>query len=93
MNKFVKFSKSILLRRTYSSGVAKDGAYTRALQKYPMLMQSVQAGALMGGGDLIAQFLIEKKSTNQLDLRRTLQFASMGLFVVSVAIKFSGRIS
>lgn len=81
-----RLAKGVLIqttRRQYCSQANKDGAYKRALQKYPMLMQSVQAGALMGGGDLIAQHFIEKKRPDQLNLKRTLQFAGMGLFVVS----------
>lgn len=81
-----RLTKSVLVqatRRQYSSQAPKDGAYKRALQNYPLLMQSVQTGALMGCGDLTAQFLIEKKRPNQLNWKRTLQFAAMGLFVVS----------
>lgn len=49
-------------------------------------MQSLQASALMGGGDLIAQSLVEKKTRDKLDLKRTLQFASLGLLVVCILI-------
>lgn len=77
--------KSVLVhvtRRQYCSQVNKDGAYKRALQKHPLLMQSLQTGALMGTGDLLAQVLVEKKRQGQLNLRRTLQFVGMGLVIV-----------
>lgn len=47
------------------------------------MVPALQAGLLMGGGDLIAQYFIEDKPLDQLDLKRTLSFASIGLFVVS----------
>lgn len=87
-------TKILLLRPLVQQTVRKcatqsPGAYQRALQNYPLLMQSLQASALMGGGDLIAQFFIEKKRPDQLNLRRTLQFAGMGLFVVSMDFRLT----
>lgn len=61
----------------------KDGVYTRVLKKYPLLMQAVQTGILMGSGDIIAQYFVEDKRVNQIDLKRTSQFAGMGFLVVS----------
>lgn len=84
-----RLSRGVLVRvthRQYCSQTNKDGVYKRAIQRFPLLMQSLQVGALMGGGDLISQLVIEKKRQDQLNLKRTLQFASMGLLVVSVDI-------
>lgn len=72
--------------RNYATQPSNVGAYQRAIQNYPLLAQALQTGALMGFGDLMAQYFVEKKRTDQLNLRRTLQFAAIGLFVVSLAI-------
>lgn len=91
---FSRFTKTLLVQpqfrhafRNYASQPPKDGAYKRAIKNYPLVMQSLQTGALMGCGDLMAQYLIEKKRTDQLNLKRTLQFAAIGLFVVSLTIR------
>lgn len=52
--------------------------YQEALRKRPYLVQAVQAGTLMGAGDLISQTFIEKRSP---DLKRTLKFSSIGFFI------------
>ena len=53
--------------------------YQRLLTSYPILMQSVQSGLLMGTGDVIAQKYVEKKY--DLDLVRTIKFGSIGFFI------------
>ncbi|KAL1380476.1 hypothetical protein pipiens_014164 [Culex pipiens pipiens] len=58
--------------------------YKRALVKYPVLMQSVQSGILMGTGDVIAQTLVEKRQFNQLDGMRAIRFFGIG-FVIGVS--------
>lgn len=53
-------------------------AYQRFITKYPVLSQAVQTGALMAGGDLIAQTAIEGKRVDKANYLRTAQFASVG---------------
>lgn len=79
---FSRLSKQVQLRQ-YCSQAAKDGIYNRALKKYPLLMQAIQTSGLMGTGDLISQCLVEGKRGNEIDLKRTLKFAAMGMLVVS----------
>lgn len=55
--------------------------YQKTLVKYPILIQAVQSGVLMGTGDLIAQSIVEKKPFENINWLRTAQFASVGLFV------------
>ncbi|XP_045760928.1 protein Mpv17 [Maniola jurtina] len=59
--------------------------YQKVLARRPYLVQAIQTGALMGAGDLIAQIIIEKKST--VDYKRTLKFSSIGLFVGGPALR------
>ncbi|GLG92853.1 Mpv17-like protein [Gryllus bimaculatus] len=51
----------------------------RWLQENPTIFESLQAGAVMGTGDLIAQKLIEKKET--IDTKRLAAFTGFGLFI------------
>ncbi|XP_029670930.1 protein Mpv17 isoform X2 [Formica exsecta] len=59
--------------------------YQKALKMYPMGMQAVQAGILMGLGDQIAQNFIDNSKT--IDLVRTMQFAGIGLFISGPATR------
>ncbi|XP_055546142.1 protein Mpv17-like [Wyeomyia smithii] len=52
--------------------------YKRALVKYPILVQSVQSGILMGSGDIIAQTLIEKRKLTGIDGMRAFRFFGIG---------------
>ena len=81
LNRISPFLRSTA--RSYCSKTPKNGATKDAPQKFSLIVPSLQASSLMGGGDLIAQFLVEKKSVDQVNMKRTLQFAGMGLFVVS----------
>ncbi|KAF5269265.1 hypothetical protein FQR65_LT02566 [Abscondita terminalis] len=56
--------------------------YTNALRKYPLITSSIQTGALMVSGDVIAQTLIEGTSFKNLNLVRTTQFGIVGLCFV-----------
>ncbi|KAK7866370.1 hypothetical protein R5R35_003293 [Gryllus longicercus] len=51
----------------------------RWLQENPTIFESLQAGAVMGTGDLIAQKLLEKKET--IDTKRLAAFTGFGLFI------------
>lgn len=59
--------------------------YRKLLHNHFMAVQSVQTGLLMGAGDCIAQTAVEKADWPRYDLKRTAQFAGLGLcFVVSL---------
>ncbi|XP_044751551.1 protein Mpv17-like [Coccinella septempunctata] len=56
-------------------------SYKNALQKYPVIVQSVQVGTLMGIGDVIAQKFVEQRhSEKSYDFRRTANFVLLGTF-------------
>lgn len=55
--------------------------YQRVLNRRPYFMQAVQAGTLMGAGDLISQTFIENKSLKEVDYKRMLKFSSIGFFI------------
>jgi len=61
--------------------------YRNAMAKYPTLISSVQAGALMGAGDAVSQVLIEKRSLKEYEFSRSLRFASLGLFLVGPTLR------
>ncbi|KAK8386602.1 hypothetical protein O3P69_017827 [Scylla paramamosain] len=58
-------------------------AYSRLLNKYPITVQCLQAGVLMGAGDASSQFLVEGKSLNEYEWRRTARFFALGTFFVA----------
>lgn len=61
--------------------------YKRVLNKHPVLTQTIQVGVVMGGGDVISQVVVEKKSYKEYNFLRTAQFSSVGLcFLVSITI-------
>ncbi|EZA47821.1 hypothetical protein DMN91_011608 [Ooceraea biroi] len=60
--------------------------YQRALIKYPVRTQAVQAGILMGLGDQIAQNFIENESKT-IDFVRTMQFTGIGFFITGPATR------
>ncbi|ALC49042.1 CG11077, partial [Drosophila busckii] len=49
--------------------------------------ESIKVGLIMGGGDMIAQFGIEKKSFNEWNYARTARFGALGLVVVGPALR------
>uniref|UniRef100_A0A182TJS1 Mitochondrial inner membrane protein Mpv17 n=1 Tax=Anopheles melas TaxID=34690 RepID=A0A182TJS1_9DIPT len=55
--------------------------YKRALVRYPVLVQSVQSGLLMGAGDVIAQGFIERKDWQSFDGMRAFKFFGIGFCV------------
>lgn len=55
--------------------------YTKFLSRYPLTTQSIQAGILMGTGDIIAQTVVEKRELTQINLTRTAPYAAAGLIV------------
>lgn len=60
--------------------------YQRALTRYPVGTQAVQAGILMGLGDQIAQNFIETDSKG-VDFVRTMQFTGIGFFISGPATR------
>lgn len=63
------------------SNMSLSSLYKRALVKYPVLVQSVQSGILMGSGDIIAQTLIEKRNLKTLDGMRAFRFFGIGFCI------------
>lgn len=61
--------------------------YKTVLERRPYVVQAVQTGTLMAAGDLISQTFIEKKTLQQTDFRRTLQFSSIG-FIIGVSTRY-----
>ncbi|XP_041974486.1 protein Mpv17 [Aricia agestis] len=61
--------------------------YHQLLHKHPILMQAVQTGLLMGTGDIISQTLIEKRTREQFDFKRTAQFSSIGFFALGPSLR------
>lgn len=56
--------------------------YEKVLKRYPLLTSSIQTAMLMGTGDIISQTVIEETPLTKVNLKRTTQFASVGLFLV-----------
>lgn len=56
--------------------------YVNALRRYPLAVQSFQAGILMGAGDVISQFVVEQKKFEQFQWQRTFRFFGLGTFFV-----------
>lgn len=56
--------------------------YCKILDKHMLLVQSLQAGILMGTGDLIAQTCIEKRKISHLHYHRTGEFFLLGTCLV-----------
>lgn len=53
----------------------------RSIERYIFIFSNIQAGALMGTGDFLAQTVLEKTKVSQLDYVRTLRFFSIGFFI------------
>ncbi|KAJ8913558.1 hypothetical protein NQ315_017109 [Exocentrus adspersus] len=58
--------------------------YRRMLCRRPILVQSVQTGAVMGLGDVLTQKFIEKKC--ELDCMRTARYTAFGSFITGPAL-------
>ncbi|XP_014229108.1 protein Mpv17 [Trichogramma pretiosum] len=62
-------------------------AYKQLIVKYPLGMQALQAGALMGLGDQFAQNLVERKSFKELNFDRTAKFFAIGFCIAGPATR------
>ena len=50
-------------------------------QILPVLIPSIQTSILMATGDVLAQTIVEKKRNEKYKLKRTCQFAGVGLIL------------
>ncbi|KAJ6618222.1 Protein Mpv17 [Pseudolycoriella hygida] len=62
--------------------------YQRTLEKRPYLMQAIQAGILMGAGDLCAQKFFSQTETVDIDYIRTAKFCSIGFVFAGPCCRF-----
>ncbi len=75
------YKNCVIQSRRNFLGITKS--YQRTLEKRPYLVQAIQAGILMGSGDLCAQTFFPTSESNEIDYIRTLKFCSIGFaFVV-----------
>lgn len=82
MNFVRALGTNLRLVRQYSSSARNP--YSYALAKFPVLTQATQTGLLMASGDLIAQYFVEKKRLEQLDIKRTSHFMLIGFCIAVI---------
>lgn len=81
----LKVPSSFNLSGTSCKSSTLASRYRNLLKTRPILVQAVQAGLLMGTGDLIAQAYIEKTPLPEVNYVRSCKFFALGLiFVVSI---------
>ncbi|KAK2169247.1 hypothetical protein NP493_1199g02002 [Ridgeia piscesae] len=61
--------------------------YLRVLAKHPYKTQSSTTGGLMAVGDVVAQFVVEKKSVDEYSGKRTGRFLVFGMFVLGPLLR------
>lgn len=84
------YKNFIIQSRRNFLGITKT--YQRTLEKRPFLVQAVQAGLLMGAGDLCAQKFFTQTETVNIDYIRTLKFFTIGTFIVRIILdNFEGK--
>lgn len=74
------YKSCIMQSRRNFLGITKS--YRRTLEKRPYLVQAIQAGILMGAGDLIAQKFFADTEAANIDYIRTLKFFSIGFLLI-----------
>ncbi|XP_017963328.1 mpv17-like protein [Drosophila navojoa] len=57
------------------------------MSRFGYLREGVNVALLMGAGDMIAQFFIEKKEFSAWNISRTARFSAVGLIVVGPALR------
>ncbi|VDL61493.1 unnamed protein product [Hymenolepis diminuta] len=60
--------------------------YSNLLLKYPVSTQSISTGIIMGGGDIIAQKIVERRK--EWNISRTLKFGGIGLICIGPTLNF-----
>jgi len=61
--------------------------YSGLLTRHPVMVQSVQAGALMAVGDVLAQAAVERRALKDFDLSRMGRFFGIGLCLVGPGLR------
>ncbi|KAG1674855.1 hypothetical protein FOA52_015243 [Chlamydomonas sp. UWO 241] len=62
------------------------GAYLRALEKFPLLTKAATCGILNALGDVLAQLVVEKSGT--INVQRTATFAAIGFMLTGPLITY-----
>ena len=57
-------------------------AYTSALRRHPVIVQSVQSGIFLSTGDVISQVVVEAKNPKTMSYKRTIQYFCVGAIYV-----------
>lgn len=58
------------------------GIYNKFLRKYPLAVQCLQTGLLIGMGDALCQSIVENTPIFDFNSRRALEFFGIGTFVI-----------
>lgn len=64
-----------------------QNVYKYVLNNHPYATQGVQAGMIMGAGDVLAQVAIENRSLDNINILRTGQFTMLGTFLIGPTLR------
>jgi len=62
--------------------------YLRYLESHPLLTKALSTLVVVACGDLVAQFVIEKKSLAKYDVARTVRMGFLGLVMIGPALHY-----